>query len=109
LRDEVVRLGKLAADSGLQGVVASVLEARPLKRELGPDFLVVTPGIRLAGGESHDQARVATPSAAARAGADYLVVGRAVTAAPNPRDAMDRVLEELHPPPLPRAGEGGGR
>jgi orotidine-5'-phosphate decarboxylase len=109
LRDEVVRLGTLAADSGLKGVVASVLEVRALKRELGPDFLVVTPGIRLAGGESHDQARVATPSAAARAGADFLVVGRAVTAAPDPRVAMDRVLDELDEPPLQKVGEGGAR
>jgi orotidine-5'-phosphate decarboxylase len=108
LRDEVVRLGSLAATCGLQGVVASVVEVRALKRELGPDFLVVTPGIRFAGGESHDQARVATPGAAARAGADYLVIGRAVTAAPDPREAMERVLEELAPP-LTGVGEGGGR
>lgn len=109
LRDEVVRLGGLAAESGLQGVVASVLEVRALKRELGPDFLVVTPGIRLAGGESHDQARVATPSSAAGAGADYLVVGRAVTAAPDPRLAMQRILDELAPPPVRSVGEGGTR
>jgi orotidine-5'-phosphate decarboxylase len=108
LRDEVVRLGSLAATCGLQGVVASVVEVRALKRELGPQFLVVTPGIRFAGGESHDQARVATPGAAARAGADYLVIGRAVTAAPDPRGAMERVLEELAPP-LTGVGEGGAR
>jgi orotidine-5'-phosphate decarboxylase len=108
LRDEVVRLGTISASCGLQGVVASVLEVRALKRELGSDFLVVTPGIRLAGGESHDQARVSTPAAAARAGADYLVVGRAVTAAPDPRGAMEMVLEELAPP-LTGVGEGGAR
>ena len=68
---------------------------------------MVTPGIRLAGGESHDQARVATPAAAARAGADYLVIGRAVTAAPDPKAAMERVLEELDPPPV--RAEGGAR
>ena len=107
LRDEVERLGSLAASCGLQGVVASVLEARALKRQLGPDFLVVTPGIRLHGGESHDQARVATPSEAAKAGADYLVVGRAVTAAPDPRGAMQRVLNELKSPRAVR--EGGAR
>jgi orotidine-5'-phosphate decarboxylase len=95
LRDEVARLGSLASSCGLQGVVASVLEVRALKRQIGSEFLVVTPGIRLAGGESHDQARVATPSEAARAGADYLVLGRAVTAAPEPRSAMQRVLSEL--------------
>jgi orotidine-5'-phosphate decarboxylase len=106
LRDEVARLGGLAASCGVQGVVASVLEVRALKRQLGQDFLVVTPGIRLAGGESHDQARVATPADAARAGADYLVVGRAVTAAPDPRLAMQRVLEEIG---APKASQGGGR
>jgi orotidine-5'-phosphate decarboxylase len=95
LRDEVARLGALAGSSGMDGVVASVLEVRALKRHLGQEFLVVTPGIRLAGGESHDQARVATPSHAARAGADCLVVGRAVTAAPEPRSAMQRILSEL--------------
>ena len=98
LRDEVVRLGTLAASCGLDGAVASVLEARELKRKLGGDFTVVTPGIRLPGGESHDQARVATPAAAVRAGADYLVVGRAVTAAPDPRQALEWILSEVDPP-----------
>jgi orotidine-5'-phosphate decarboxylase len=106
LRDEVVRLGKLALDSGIQGVVASVLEAKSLKRTLGQDMLVVTPGIRLAGGESDDQARVATPASAAKAGADYLVVGRPVTAAPDPRQAMQAVLNELGP--LARVGGSEG-
>ena len=104
LRDEVARLGTIAQSAGLQGVVASVLEARALKRQHGQDFLVVTPGIRLAGGESHDQARVATPADAARAGADYLVIGRAVTAAQEPRAAMGRVLDELSPPGTVRQG-----
>jgi orotidine-5'-phosphate decarboxylase len=104
LRDEVARLGTIAESAGLQGVVASVLEARALKRQHGPEFLVVTPGIRLAGGESHDQARVATPADAAKAGADYLVIGRAVTAAREPRAAMGRVLEELSPPGGAREG-----
>jgi orotidine-5'-phosphate decarboxylase len=106
LRDEVSRLGEIAEHSGLQGVVASVLEARALKRQLGQEFLVVTPGIRLAGGESHDQARVATPAEAAKAGADYLVIGRAVTAAAQPRTAMRRVLDELSPT---GTGRDGGR
>jgi orotidine-5'-phosphate decarboxylase len=106
LRDEVSRLGGIAEDAGLDGVVASVLEARALKRQLGQDFLVVTPGIRLAGGESHDQARVATPADAAKAGADYLVIGRAVTAAAEPRAAMGRVLDELS---LPGFARDGGR
>jgi orotidine-5'-phosphate decarboxylase len=107
LRDEVARLAALAESCGVQGVVASVLEVRAIKRELGQEFLVVTPGIRLAGGESHDQARVATPAEAARLGADYLVLGRAVTAAPEPRHAMERVLNELGAPRASR--DGGGR
>jgi orotidine-5'-phosphate decarboxylase len=107
LREEVGRLGALASACGMDGVVASVLEVRDLKRNLGQGFLVVTPGIRLAGGESHDQARVATPSAAARAGSDYLVLGRAVTAAPDPRSAMQRVLSELGAPAAAREGGQG--
>ena len=97
LRDEVLRLGSLAASSGMDGVVASVFEARDLRRKLGTDLLVVTPGIRLPGGQSHDQVRVATPAAAVQAGADFLVVGRAVTAAPDPRRALERILEDVNP------------
>ncbi|MBI4539548.1 MAG: orotidine-5'-phosphate decarboxylase [Gemmatimonadetes bacterium] len=92
---EVVRLGRLAADSGLDGAVASAFEAAELKKACGPGFLVVTPGIRLVGGERHDQRRVATPAAAARAGADYLVIGRAVTGAPDPVAAVERVYADL--------------
>lgn len=98
LREEVVRLAELASESGLDGVVASPLEARSLRRRLGRDFLIVTPGIRLAGGESHDQSRIATPSEAAEAGSDYLVVGRAVTGAADPLQALRRIREEMATP-----------
>jgi orotidine-5'-phosphate decarboxylase len=114
LRDEVVRLSELARDSGLNGVVASALEAQAIRRHLGADFLIVTPGIRLPGGEAHDQSRVATPGEAVELGADLLVVGRAVTEAPDPRAALARVYEELAaahgPGAAPRGAEpGGGR
>jgi len=95
LREEVVRLATLARDSGLPGIVASPQEAEGVRRKLGPDFVILTPGIRLAGGDTHDQARVATPADAARAGANYLVLGRAVTAADDPVAAMEQVRAEL--------------
>lgn len=95
LRDEVIRLAELARDSGLRGVVASPLEAEAIRRHLGGDFLVATPGIRPAGGNPHDQVRVATPAAAVESGADLLVVGRAVTAAPDPVDALARIRGEM--------------
>jgi orotidine-5'-phosphate decarboxylase len=98
LRDEVVRLAGLAKEAGLGGVVASPMEARPLKQLVGSDLLVVTPGIRLGGDEHHDQARVATPAMAAEAGADYLVVGRSITGAPDPAEAMALVHSQATVP-----------
>lgn len=92
---EVLRLAGAATGWGAHGVVASALEARALRQALGPAPLLVTPGIRLAGGEHHDQLRVATPAAAVRDGASHLVVGRAVTAAPDPVQALDEVLREM--------------
>lgn len=92
---EVLRLAAVARDEGLDGVVASVHEAEAIRRDFGPDFLIVTPGIRLDRGAPHDQARVATPARAARAGANYIVVGRAVTTAPDPAAAFARVAEAL--------------
>ena len=94
LRDEVVRLAGLAKTAGVGGVVASPMEVRPLKRLVGSDLLVVTPGIRLAGDDHHDQARVATPKAAAEAGADYLVVGRSITRAADPVKALALVRSQ---------------
>lgn len=94
VRDEVVRLAALVRDAGLDGVVASALEVEVVKRQFGREFLVATPGIRLSGDPSDDQARVATPAEAVRAGADYLVVGRSVTAAADPVAALDRMRDE---------------
>ena len=96
VHEEVVRLATLARDSGLPGIVASPQEAEAVRRRLGPDLIIVTPGIRLPGGDAHDQARVATPGEAARAGATYLVLGRAVTAARDPVAAMASVRGELN-------------
>lgn len=93
--DEVVRLAKLAQEAGLDGVVASPLEIEAVRAACGPDFLIVTPGIRPAGVEAHDQARSATPGAAIRSGADYLVIGRALTGADDPRAAAAAIVEEM--------------
>jgi len=95
VRDEVMRLAALAAAAGLQGVVASPLEVEYLKRHHGREFLVVAPGIRPAGHAVGDQARVATPAEAARAGADYLVVGRPVLEASDPMAVVAAIRAEL--------------
>lgn len=92
-------LALLAKRAGLDGVVASPHEVRQLRRACGRRFLIVTPGIRSAdvgrGVRSDDQARVATPQEAIRSGADYLVVGRPVTAASNPREAVQAIVQEI--------------
>lgn len=95
VQDEVLRLAVLAFDAGVHGVVASPREAALLRSRLGPEAILVTPGIRLVGGTTHDQARVATPADAVRAGADHLVVGRAVTADPDPTEALRRVRADM--------------
>ncbi|MGV3720551.1 MAG: orotidine-5'-phosphate decarboxylase, partial [Actinomycetota bacterium] len=95
VEEQVVRLALLAKESGMDGVVASPLEIEAIRAACGPDFLIVTPGVRPAGGAVHDQARVATPGAAVRAGADYLVVGRAITGAAEPRTAAAEIGAEI--------------
>ena len=102
-REEVARLATLAWEAGAHGMVASAAEAALLRSLLGPDVLIVTPGIRLAGDDVHDQARVTTPGDAVRAGADVLVVGRSVTAASDPREALERIRSEMEEA---RSGEG---
>lgn len=92
-QDTVGRLAALAHDAGAHGAVASVGECRAVKLACGADFLVATPGIRLPGEEAHDQKRVATPSEARLAGADYLVVGRSVTQAEDPARALGAIQE----------------
>ena len=91
----VTQLAALAADSGLDGVVCSAMEAGELRRERGSEFRLVTPGIRLAGDAADDQRRVVTPADAVTMGADYLVIGRSVTGASDPLAALERVHAEL--------------
>lgn len=95
IRDDVARLAALAAEAGLDGVVSSALEVEAVKRRHGPAFLVVTPGIRPAGGEAGDQSRISTPAEAVRAGADYLVVGRPIHAAADPGAAFADIMAEV--------------
>jgi len=92
---QVLRLGAIARNAGCGGLVASALEARELRLELGNDFAIVTPGVRPAGTAVGDQARVLTPAEAIAAGATYLVVGRPILAAPDPSDAAGRIVQEI--------------
>lgn len=94
VRDEVGRLAEQAVQAGMHGVVASALEASWIRSQLDHDFLIVTPGIRPEGSSQDDQSRVATPADAVAAGSDYLVVGRAVTAAPDPVVALEAIVRE---------------
>ncbi len=85
---QVLTLAKLAQKATLDGVVASAQESKILREECGTEFLLVTPGIRPAWSEKNDQVRVLTPSKALEAGSSYLVVGRPITMADNPREAL---------------------
>ena len=93
--DEVVRLADVARASGAHGIVCSAGEAPRVRAAHGASLEILIPGIRLEGGAAHDQARVATPKDAVDAGASYLVLGRAVTGAANPRAVMQSVQESL--------------
>jgi orotidine-5'-phosphate decarboxylase len=86
--DHAVRLARLTADCGLDGVVCSAVEAQAMRAALGPSFKLVTPGIRPAGSADDDQARINTPDAAIASGADYLVIGRPITQAADPVAAI---------------------
>jgi orotidine-5'-phosphate decarboxylase len=93
--DQVLALAQLAKDAGLSGVVCSGQEAAAVRHTCGKDFLIVTPGVRPAWASKGDQARVVTPQAAFASGADYIVVGRPVTAAPDPLEAAEKILNEI--------------
>lgn len=95
IQNLALRLACLAKDAGLDGVVASPQEAKAIRKELGKDFLIVTPGIRPAWAAAGDQKRVATPKSAVDAGADFIVVGRPIIEAKDPASAAQDILKEL--------------
>jgi len=95
MENQVLRLARLAETSGLDGVVCSPREIRLIRGAVGRGFKIVTPGIRMPGQSVDDQQRTATPQEAIALGADYIVVGRAVTSAANPRAAMAAVLQSI--------------
>ena len=102
LDDQVIFLARLANSAGLDGVVASPKEIGIIRRECGPDFLIVTPGIRPTSAEvsesdinADDQARTMTPKEAIKAGADYIVVGRPIIKAPNIKKATEKIIKEI--------------
>jgi orotidine-5'-phosphate decarboxylase len=99
-QDRVVKLAKLAKSSGVDGVVASVQEAKAIRKACGREFLIVTPGVRPvekdgAKEKKDDQARTATPTQAIRAGADFIVVGRPILVATDPRAAVQSIVDEI--------------
>jgi len=94
-REQVLRLARLAQEAGLAGIVCSAREAPELRAELGQAFKLVTPGIRPADAEADDQSRIVTPEQAMAYGVDYLVIGRPVTQAISPKQALDRILSSL--------------
>ena len=95
LLDQVLRLASTALGAGCNGIVSSAREVEPLRTKLGRDFLIVTPGVRPAGADHGDQARVVTPAEAIRAGATHIVVGRPITAAKDPAAAARAIQQEI--------------
>ena len=95
VKDHVAHLARMAQEAGLAGVVASPHEVAAIRETCGPEFLTVIPGVRPAGGDVQDQARVATPGETIRAGAHYLVVGRPITRTPDPAAAADAIAAEI--------------
>ena len=95
VEEMVVRLAKLAQEAGMDGVVASPLEIGPIRRACGPDFLIVTPGVRPSFASVDDQKRIMTPGEAVAAGADYLVIGRPIAKAADPVAATELIVDEI--------------
>jgi orotidine-5'-phosphate decarboxylase len=96
IEQQVVRLAQLCATNGMDGIVASPQEIVPIRKAVRKsDFVVLVPGVRPAGAALNDQSRVMTPAEAVEAGADYLVIGRPITAAADPVAAAAKILEEI--------------
>ena len=95
LRDQVAYLAELSQKAGMDGIVASPLEIEIVRRVCGKKFLIVTPGVRPRWAVAGDQRRIRTPAEAIEAGADYIVVGRPITGADNPREAAENILQEI--------------
>ncbi len=95
MQGQVTRLARLAQNSGLDGVVCSPHEIEPIKSACGPDFVVVTPGVRPAWASANDQKRIMTPAQAVSCGADYMVIGRAITSADDRVAAARKIIEEI--------------
>lgn len=95
ISNQVIRLTKLAKESGMDGVVCSALEAKMIREACGPNFLIVTPGIRPSFAATNDQKRIATPASALADGASRLVIGRPITQAANPQEAVRLIIEEM--------------
>lgn len=93
--EQVTHMARLAKESGLDGVVSSAREVKLIRETCGPDFRIVTPGIRPAGASLDDQSRVATPEEALRQGSDYLVIGRPITGASDPVKTVQEILQEM--------------
>src|SRR5690242_15710803 len=95
IEKQVLRLAKLGVENGIDGIVASAHEIKPLRAEFGDKIKLVVPGIRPSWADAGDQKRTMTPREAIAAGADYLVIGRPITAAKNPKEALEKILEEI--------------
>lgn len=95
LEEQVVRLAELGKKSGVDGLITSPREVRRLRKQLGPELTLITPGVRPSWAGADDQKRFTTPREAIVAGADYLVVGRPITAAADPRAAVERLVAEM--------------
>jgi orotidine-5'-phosphate decarboxylase len=95
LTQQVLSLAAIAKTTGVTGLIASPLELEPLRNEFGKHFVIVTPGVRPTWSNAEDQKRFTTPAEALKLGADYLVIGRPITAAPDPKSAFSRIASEL--------------
>lgn len=95
IQELVLKWSLMAKESGISGVVCSPQEIKAIREQCGKDFIIVTPGVRPAWAEKNDQKRVTTPSEAIVQGADYLVIGRPITKANNPREAAQKIIDEL--------------